>query len=114
MHVAVKSAKKKVVVAILSAGADINAMTDMHETPLDLAVRLQDKDSAQFPRNKGARFLSCVCTEPLLPEISRPLRSTSKQVLILINRSKVSSPFMVCCRSALHSKIANGRSRCFS
>jgi ankyrin repeat protein len=39
LHNAVKGGNKDVVEAILEAGADINATTELHQTPLDLALR---------------------------------------------------------------------------
>jgi ankyrin repeat protein len=54
LHVAVRGGNKDVVSAILAAGADINALTDMYQTPLDVAQLHGHKRLAEFLRRKGA------------------------------------------------------------
>jgi ankyrin repeat protein len=53
LHVAVKGGNKDVVEAILDAGADINATTEMHQSPLDLAQRFGHKRVAELLRKRG-------------------------------------------------------------
>ena len=55
LHVAAKRGNKDVVAAILEARADINATSEMHQTPLDIALQYDHKAVAEFLRNKGAR-----------------------------------------------------------
>src|SRR5262249_21293429 len=55
LHVAAKRGKKDVVMAILESGADINATTEMHQTPLDVALSHDQKQLEEFLRKKGAR-----------------------------------------------------------
>jgi ankyrin repeat protein len=53
LHVAVKGGNKDLVEAILDAGADINATTEMHQSPLDLALRYGHKTVADLLRKWG-------------------------------------------------------------
>jgi len=55
LHVAAKRGNIDVVAAIIDAGADINATSDMHQTPLDIALKQGHKAVAELLRKKGAR-----------------------------------------------------------
>jgi ankyrin repeat protein len=55
LHVAAKRGNREVVAAILEAGADINATSEMHQTPLDIALKHDHKSVAELLRKKGAR-----------------------------------------------------------
>ncbi len=56
LHVAVKHGSKNVVAAILELGADINATTDMHQAPLDVALNNYHGQLAEFLQKRGARL----------------------------------------------------------
>src|SRR5689334_13497876 len=55
LHVAVKRGHKDVVAAMIEARLDVNATTDMHQTPLDLALNLDRTAIAELLRKSGAR-----------------------------------------------------------
>jgi ankyrin repeat protein len=55
LHVAAKRGRKNVVAAILDAGADVSATSDMHQTPLDLALKYGHSDVAELLQKKGGR-----------------------------------------------------------
>jgi ankyrin repeat protein len=55
IHVAVRRGHKHVVAAMIETGVDLNGTTDMHETPLDLAIRLKQTTIAELLEKKGAR-----------------------------------------------------------
>src|SRR6266702_7625341 len=55
LHVAAKRGNRDVVAAILEASTDINATSEMHQTPLDIALKHDHKNVAELLRKKGAR-----------------------------------------------------------
>ncbi len=97
LHVAAKAGNKDVVEAVLDAGSDINATTEMHQTPLDLAQRYGTGPSLNFcGRGERTRLPNCLFTPPSPPAISKPYGGTSAL-------AQTSTPSLTAnCRSAWH------------
>lgn len=78
VHTAVKRGNRDIVAAIVELGADLNATTDMLQTPLDLAVKHGHKPIADLLRKKGARSGAELA---LLPAVAAgDLRAVRKHV----------------------------------